>query len=217
MTVVPNGRSVKDQVTGTGLRLTGMATIFESIRAGDLDAVRSAVRDDPSTAAARDDKGLSAVRAALYAHQQVVADVLLEAGPELDVFDAAAAGDVDRLTELLDGHGDLVGAWSDDGFNPLHLAEFFDRGEAVRLLLDRGAEVGAVARNDMSVQPLHSAVAANSMEIVTALLVAGADPNARQQGGFTPLMAAEQQEEEGDMLRLLMDHGAQESAQAPTE
>ena len=193
-----------------------MATIFESIKDGDVDAVRSAVGDDPSAASAKDENGLSAVRAALYAQKQDIADVLLGAGPELDVFDAAAAGDVDRLTELLDGDKDLVGAWSDDGFTPLHFAAFFDRGKAVRLLLDRGADVGAVARNDMKVQPLHSAVAANSMEVAAALLVAGADPNARQEGGFTPLMGAEQHEE-GDMVRLLMDHGAEESAQAPTE
>jgi hypothetical protein len=95
-----------------------MATIFESIQAGDVDAVRTAVRNDPSAAAARDDQGLSAVRAALYAHHQDVADVLLEAKPELDVFDAAAVGDVDRLTELLDGDGDLAGDWSEDGFTP---------------------------------------------------------------------------------------------------
>ena len=194
-----------------------MATIFESIKAGDVEAVRAAVRDDPTAAGARDDTGLSAVRAALYAHKQEVADVLLEAGPELDVFDAAAGGDVDRLTELLDGDADLIGAWSEDGFTPLHLAAFFGRGGAVRLLLDRGAVVGAVARNDMKVQPLHSAVAADSMEIVAALLVAGADPNARQEGGFTPLMAAEEREEEGGMVRLLMDHGAEEAAEAPTD
>ena len=194
-----------------------MGTIFESIQAGDVDAVRAAVSEDPAVAAARDDKGLSAVRAALYAHEQDVADVLLEAKPELDVFDAAAVGDVDRLTELLDADPNLVDAWSEDGFTPLHLAAFFNRGSAARLLLDRGAEVGAVAKNDMKVQPLHSAVAGRSMDIVAALLVAGADPNARQEGGFTPLMAAEEQEKEGDMVRLLMDHGAEESAAPPTE
>ena len=193
-----------------------MGTIFESISAGDIDAVRAAVAEDPSQAAARDENGRSAVRAALYVHNQDVADVLLEAKPELDVFDAAAAGDVDRLTELLDGDADLAGAWSEDGYTPLHFAAFFDRGKAVRLLLDRGADVGAVSRNDMEVQPLHSAVAAKSRDVAAALLTAGADPNARQEGGFTPLMGAEKNEDE-EMVRLLTDHGAEESATAPTE
>jgi ankyrin repeat protein len=185
-----------------------MATIFEAIRAGDAEGVRKVLADDPSAAAAREDNGVSAVRAALYARRQDLADAVLEAGAELDVFDAAAVGDVDRLTELLDEDPELVNAWSGDGFSPLHLAAFFARGDAVRLLLDRGADVGAVARNDMKVQALHSAVAAQSTEIVAALLVAGADPNARQQHDVTPMMAAEQHENT-DLARLLMDHGAE--------
>lgn len=191
-----------------------MATIFESIYAGDVDAVRAALADDPSQAAARDENGRSAVRAALYVHKQDVADVLLEAKPELDVFDASAAGDVDRLTELLDGDADLISAYSEDGYTPLHFAAFFNRGSAARLLLDRGADVGAVARNDMKVQPLHSAVAARAREIVAALLRAGADVNARQEGGHTPLTAAEAHDDT-EIVRLLMDHGAEESAEAP--
>ena len=74
--------------------------------------------------------------------------------------------------------------------------------------------MGAVARNDMKVQPLHSAVAAGAREVVAALLLAGADVNARQEGGYTPLMGATQREDE-EMARLLMDHGAEESAEAP--
>ena len=191
-------------------------TIFDAIKAGDEDAVRSALKDDPAASAARNDDDVSAVRAALYAQRQDLADAVLEAGPELDVFDAAAVGDADRLAELLDGDPNLTGAWSADGFTALHLAAFFGRGDAARLLLDRGADVGTVARNDLEVQPLHSAVAGKHREIVAALLVAGADPNARQQGGFTPLMAAEKHDDT-DMVRLLMDHGAEESATAPTE
>jgi len=194
-----------------------MATIFESIKAGDIEAVRAAVNDDPSLAAARDDDGRSAVRAALYIHNQKLADVLLEAKPELDVFDAAAVGDVERLTELLDKDADLVGAYSEDGYTPLHFAAFFDQGKALRLLLDRGADVGAVSKNDMQVQPLHSAVAADSRDVAAALLTAGADPNAKQAGGFTPMMGAQQKEKEGDMARLLQDHGAEEAAEAPTD
>ena len=194
-----------------------MATIFESIKAGDIEAVQAAVSDDPSLAAARDADGRSAVRAALYIHNQKLADVLLEAKPELDIFDAASVGDVDRLGELLDTDADLIGAYSEDGYTPLHFAAFFDQGKALRLLLDRGADVGAVSKNDMKVQPLHSAVAANSREVAAALLIAGADPNAKQEGGFTPMMGAQQQEKEGDMVRLLQDHGAEEAAEAPTE
>ena len=193
-----------------------MATIFESIQAGDVEAVRAAVAEDPAAASARNDQGLSAVRAALYDQKQDVADVILEAKPELDVFDAAAAGDVDRLTELLDGDADLIKAYSEDGYTPLHFAAFFKQGAAVRLLLDRGADVGAVSRNDMEVQPLHSAVAAQARQVVAALLQAGADVNARQKGGFTPLMGAEQNEDE-EIVRLLMDHGAEEAAAPPTD
>ncbi|HEX3622097.1 MAG TPA: ankyrin repeat domain-containing protein [Acidimicrobiales bacterium] len=185
-----------------------MATIFEAMQAGDADGVRKILADDPGAADARDDNGVSAVRSALYAQRQDLADVVLEAGPELDVFDAASVGDTDRLTALLDADPDLVNAWSSDGFTPLHLAAFFSRGDVVRLLLDRGAEVGAVARNDMKVQPLHSAVAAQSTEIVAALLVAGADPNARQQDDFTPMKAAEEHDNT-DLVRLLLDHGAE--------
>ena len=203
-----NGSSERVFGQGPSLGCGTMATIFEAIQAGDADGVRKALADDPAAAGARDDNGTSAVRTALYAQRQDLADAVLEAGPELDVFDAAAAGHVDRLTQLLDDDPDLVNTWSSDGFAPLHLASFFSRGDAVRLLLDRGADVGAVARNDMKVQPLHSAVAAQSTEIVAALLVAGADPNARQQDDFTPMMAAEQHENT-DLVRLLLDHGAE--------
>lgn len=185
-----------------------MATIFEAIQAGDAETLRRTLGDDPSAAGAHRDDGISAVRAALYAQRQDLADVLLAADPPLDVFDAAAVGDVARLTQLLDADPDQVGAWSGDGFTPLHLAAFFDRGDAVRLLLDRGADVHATARNDMRVQALHSAVAAQSTEIVAALLVAGADPNARQQGDYTPYMAAVEHDNAG-LMRLLQDHGAE--------
>jgi ankyrin repeat protein len=85
------------------------------------------------------------------------------------------------------------GAFAEDGFFPLGLAAFFGRREAVRLLLDAGADVHAAARNGMRVQALHAAAAAHDAEIVQALLDAGADPNAVQQAGFRPLHEAASQ------------------------
>jgi uncharacterized protein len=48
-------------------------------------------------------------------------------------------------------------------------------------------EAEAVARNDMQVQPLHRGAALGDVEACRLLLDAGADPNAAQHGGWTPL------------------------------
>ena len=59
--------------------------------------------------------------------------------------------------------------------------------------------------------PLHSAAATGDpdvrYELAKLLLEHGAEPNARQQDGFTPLMAADQHGD--DRLRsLLLEYGA---------
>jgi len=150
---------------------------------------------------------VSAVLNAQYRRRDDLVGAVLEAGPDLDVFDAAALGRVDRLRQLLDEQPDRVRSWSGDGFTPLHLAAFFGRAPTVALLLERGADVGAVARNAMQVQPLHSATAGRDLESVRLLLDAGADPDARQHGGWTPLMAA-RQHGDAEIERLLLARGA---------
>ena len=185
--------------------------IFEAIASGDVDRVRELVAADPSVAAARGADGVSALLQARYRGRLDLVEALLEAGPELDVFEAAALGDTTRLRELLDADPELAGAWSSDGFTPLHLAAFFGHEEGARMLLEHGADVGAVARNTMAVEPLHSAAAAGQAGIAQALLDAGADPNARQQGGFVALHAAGQN---GDaaLTQLLLERGADPAA-----
>jgi hypothetical protein len=135
---------------------------------------------------------------------------LLAAGPELDVFEAAAVGATERLAELIAGDPGLVEAWSADGFTPLHLAAYFGHVEGVRLLLAAGAEVGAVARNDLGVQPLNSAAASQAVgaraAVARLLLDAGADPNSEIAGGFRPLDAALQNGDE-ELAVLLRERG----------
>lgn len=182
--------------------------LFDAIGAGDVEQVRSLLRAAPALAAGRcPASGVSAVLSARYRFRMDLVEAVLEAGPELDVFDAAALGRVDRLRRLLDEAPDAAGSWSSDGFTPLHLAAFFAQPAAVALLLEQGVDVRAVARNPMQVQPLHSAVAGHDAETVRLLLVAGADPDARQQGGWTPLMAA-RQHGHAAIERLLLAYGA---------
>jgi len=185
-------------------------TLFEAIEAGDVAQTRSILADDPSLAGSRSPTGVSAVLWARYRGHQDVVDALLAADPDLDVFDAAGLGLIDRLTDLVDNDPGQANAWSPDGFAPLGLAAFFGHPEAVRYLIGRGADVHAAARNAMRVQPLHSAVAAGNVEAVRLLLEAGADPDAEQHGGWTPLMAARTRGDE-DIIGLLLAHGAHEA------
>jgi ankyrin repeat protein len=153
---------------------------------------------------------MSELLQAIYRGDTARAEELLAAQPELDVFEAAAAGRTERLRELLDQDPSLANAWAVDGFQPLGLASFFGHLDAARLLIERGAEVNSASRNDMRVMPLHSAAATpdpeSRYELAKLLLEAGADPNARQQDDFTPLMAAEQHGDER-LRGLLLRHG----------
>jgi ankyrin repeat protein len=144
---------------------------------------------------------------ALYQRQTDEVKRLLADEPELDVFEAAALGRAPLLVELLDADISLTDAWSDDGFTALHLASFFGHPLSVRRLLDAGADPSAVSRNDMGVQPLHSAAAANSVEVCALLLHAGADPNATQKSGHTAMDEAVLIGN-AEMQKLLRDHGA---------
>jgi ankyrin repeat protein len=134
-------------------------------------------------------------------------DVLMASGPELNVFEAAAVGRVDRVRELLDADPEVARAWAPDGFTALQLAAFFGHPEIVALLLDRGADVRAVARNDMGVMPLHAACASGQVDVARMLLAHGAPIDAAEHGGYTPLHEAAGR---GDvaLARLLLGHGA---------
>jgi ankyrin repeat protein len=163
------------------------------------------LRDDPKIVRTRH-RGVSLLMAALYARRRDLADIVLGAGPELDIFEAAALGEREIIVELL-GEGGAAVQRSADGYTPLHLAAYFAHGAIVDRLIRRGADVDAVADNTTRVRPLHSAVAGKSREAVRSLLLAGADPNAQQHGGWTALHASAQQ---GDTKtsRMLVEAGA---------
>jgi ankyrin repeat protein len=134
------------------------------------------------------------------------------AGPEtLTIHEAAAMGAVARLGQLLDADPAAANAWSSDGFQPLGLAAFFGRRDAVELLLARGGEVNTHARHQFHVAALHAALAGPEPGIARLLIRAGADVNARQQAGIAPLHETAQT---GDLelTQLLLDHGADPSA-----
>ena len=184
-----------------------VTALTAAVTGGDVDAVRALVREDPSLASARDGNGLPVLLLALFHRQRAAADALLEADPELGVLEAAAAGRAKRLRELLDAEPAAIRERTPEGFTTLGLAAFLGGPDAVRILLERGANPDDDAENPFGVRPVHAASAAHDHDTMRLLLDAGADPNQRQQGGFVPLHEAAHSDDV-EMARLLLDHGA---------
>ena len=181
--------------------------LLEAISNGDSARVRELVETDATLAGCRNEDGISARMLALYRGDVEMLESLVDAGPELDVFEAAGLGAEERLEELLAQQPECANAKAPDGFTPLHFAAFFGHPGAARILVEAGADVSAVAENPMRVQPLHSAAAGSSTEIVRLLLERGADPNAAQASGHVPLDAARQNGDD-ELADLLIEHGA---------
>ena len=183
-----------------------MAALLDAIAAGDLVSVRAQLAADPGLASSRGADGVSAVLRCVYAGRLDLAEAVLAAGPEIDLFDASGLGDIGSLATLLAAGADVT-AYAGDGFTALHLAAFFDAPYAAALLLRAGAGPEAVADNATHVRPLHSALAGRSVSVVSMLLAMGVEADPVQQGGFTPLMAAAQHGDT-ELTDLLLACGA---------
>src|SRR5512138_2936939 len=160
---------------------------FEAIQEGNQERARRMLAENPGLVKARTTEGLSAVLLAAYYGQSELAQLLANQRSDLDIFEACAVGSAGRVDYLLGSDPGLANAFAADGFQPLGLAAFFGHLETVCMLLAGGAQVNTPSQNAQRVTPLHSAVASGSLEIVLQFLERGADPNARQADGFTPL------------------------------
>src|SRR5919198_3010581 len=159
---------------------------------------------------------MSELLQALYRGDRARAEELLAGNPPLSVFEAAATGRTDRMRELLDDDPSLANTFGDDGFHPLGLACFFGHVDAARLLLERGADVNALSRNEhIQTAAIHAGAAAENKdestryELVKLALEHGADPNLRQGGGDAGFRAIDAARQNGDkrVEELLLKHG----------
>lgn len=115
---------------------------------------------------------------ALYRGDHERARELLAPDDELPAYEAAALGRIDRLRQLLEADPAAANERSPDGFTALHLAIFGGDEDAVRLLLEKGADPNALATSEIArVRPLGTAGFVKRPDLEKLLLEAGADPS----------------------------------------
>lgn len=162
---------------------------------------------------AKNESGLPAVLLALYRGHRSIAVLLVERGAELDIFAAAAVGDVSRVRNLVQQDGSLLCAFGADGFSALGLAAYLGHEAIVEFLLDSGADVNAVSQNQTGYTALTGAVAQSHTSIAALLIKRGANARYVYAQGFTPLMEAAANGHR-ELVALLLDSGADINARS---
>lgn len=106
--------------------------------------------------------------------------------------EAAAAGDVPRIEELIARAPWTIQSLSADGWTALHLAAFLGRDAAVIRLLELGADAQQWARAFETNLAIHAACAGRSLgkHALAELVEATGDPDIAPKHGYTPLMEA---------------------------
>jgi ankyrin repeat protein len=123
---------------------------------------------------------------------------------------ALALSDADQVSNALMGHSDSASfsareSGSDDelnSFTPLMRAALFGTTDEVRTLVKSGADVNAVAKPS-GITPLMCA--AHNPAKAAILLSAGAEVNARTDGGHTALLLAADYDGGGETVEMLLD------------
>src|SRR5262249_55136718 len=130
--------------------------LISAVKAGDANRVGELLKKDRSLVRATDSDGASAVLKAVYYRRKEVLDLLLGSGVELDIFEASAVGDLERVKELISKDSNLVNAFAPDGFYPLGLPVLFGNKTAPAVPIAAGADSHPIAKTVTPAAPSHA-------------------------------------------------------------
>src|SRR5439155_23034147 len=185
------------------------AAFIDAIKAGEFERVKAMVSADPTLIDARSRTGESAILTAVYHRQKEIVNLLVARGAPLTIFEACAAGELERVERLV--RAETINEYSADGWTPLHLAAFFGHTKIAELLLSLAADVTARSRNPNGNTPLHAALAGNHKFVAGLLIGRGADVNAPDAAGWRPLHLAAANNNL-DAIKALIAQGADVTA-----
>jgi len=164
--------------------------LYDAVTRGDAAKAREILGRSPDAATAASYRERSLPEEALWAGSRDVMEVLLTHGVPLteDILPLAATFSSNEMIELLLSHGAPINGKGREGYTVLYNAALSGRLELVRMLLARGADPSITVAGGKSI--LHSVTVGsmrNYPEIAELLIRNGADVNAKDQKGRTPL------------------------------
>ena len=133
----------------------------------------------------------------------IVAFVHLD-GFTQDIYDACRKGNLELIKQLSKVNPDTINTPNKSGYTPLIIAGYRNQLEAVKVLLDLGANVNAVSEDGTV---LTAACYKSNTALVKILLEEHADVNVKNNAGTTPLMFAIMAENE-EIVKLLIENKA---------
>jgi ankyrin repeat protein len=179
---------------------------IEAVEAGDADEVERLLNADTQLAWAQGDAGVSGILIAAYhGHMDIAQEIGAVKEPDIDIFEAAVLGEVQRVSELIEQFPEVVSESSPDGYTALQLAAFFGQKDIVEILLNAEADPNVLSENAMHVSAVHAALGARNVEIARVLLAAGGSPTDASGEGWTPLHYAAANGEVELTEELLLD------------
>ena len=151
----------------------GVLQMLVAARAGDVARIKELLQENPRLLTARDWLGNSALIMAANSGHQAVVELLFNAGVQPDIYEAAAIGDTERVEDLLAEDPLRLNSYSAEGATPLALAAHFGHLETALFLIERGADLNAVALDPMRVTALHAALFGRQIETARMLIEPG--------------------------------------------
>ena len=158
--------------------------VADAAQRGDIEAVRSLLKDGADVNAAQGD-GMTALHWAAEHGNIELCDMLIYAGANVDAVTrigdytplhlASAAGQDGPVSRLLNANATVNAVTSTGSVSSLHLGAASGNAEVVTLLLDHGAVIDA-REGARGQTPLMFAAASNRVATLQTLLAHGADP-----------------------------------------
>src|SRR5260370_2137143 len=94
------------------------AAFIDAIKAGEFERVKAMVSAEPTLIDARSRTGESAILTAVYHRQKEIVNLLVARGATMSVFEACAAGQVERVAPLIASHSSPRKGFVADGCTP---------------------------------------------------------------------------------------------------